>query len=376
MFSAYLRGIETVKYFFQPIRLLHVFSLPTRNWNGEIFFSADKTVACFQPTYEELKPHHSNFSCQPISFSAYLRGIETSKYFLHPLFQDICFQPTYEELKLKLEKMAYLYFKGFSAYLRGIETRPCCIILCDLELFSAYLRGIETRFIFSSLCYKFISFQPTYEELKLIYRRNRQIKTIGFQPTYEELKPPNFSFPISAHFCFQPTYEELKLDIPVGHFLPSPGFQPTYEELKPVLLKIQKRRAEKVFSLPTRNWNWYWARRISSYTSSFQPTYEELKPAATSYLSASGWSFQPTYEELKLAHSFKRCFSSLKVFSLPTRNWNTIWLWFTFWIVTFSAYLREIETNRFWITTRSLPRFQPTYEELKRIFNWTRDWVK
>ena len=63
-----------------------------------------------------------------------------------------------------------------------------------------------------------------------------QVHIVSFQTTYEELKLrlwENNSIAIR----FQTTYEELKLEV---HFHPPwwSGFQTTYEELKPALLAL------------------------------------------------------------------------------------------------------------------------------------------
>ena len=58
--------------------------------------------------------------------------------------------------------------------------------------------------------HKLLSFQPTYEELKLSVLAGISITTVGFQPTYEELKLYNVAFAVAAIARFQPTYEELK----------------------------------------------------------------------------------------------------------------------------------------------------------------------
>ena len=101
LFSAYLRGIETFLFVrLSLLHLLHVFSLPTRNWNkrNSIIMAAAQW------------------------FSAYLRGIETCKVPADHHTASVCFQPTYEELKLQPRGNVIEWWITFSAYLRGIET--------------------------------------------------------------------------------------------------------------------------------------------------------------------------------------------------------------------------------------------------------------
>ena len=64
-----------------------------------------------------------------------------------------------------------------------------------------------------------ISFQPTYEELKLIDSNDEKYIFPGFQPTYEELKRQELKNALVRDAGFQPTYEELKQD---NSFMPLP----------------------------------------------------------------------------------------------------------------------------------------------------------
>ena len=57
-----------------------------------------------------------------------------------------------------------------------------------------------------------ISFQSTYEELKLVREGVSYKQTLGFQSTYEELKPGTLEIDGVETTRFQSTYEELKLN--------------------------------------------------------------------------------------------------------------------------------------------------------------------
>ena len=106
---------------------------------------------------------------------------------------------------------------------------------------------------------------------------------------------------------------------------PLQGFQPTYKELK--LLN-------NAFSC--------------SIELCFQPTYKELKLVIGIENVCRKWGFQPTYKELKRWHKniFER--RGRRVFSLPIRNWN----YKDSKCIDIDCYC-----------------FQPTYKELKLIWN-------
>ena len=121
-FWAYLWGIETTKLvsvgvlsglvLSLPMRnwnfhlaclslpLVQVLSLPMRNWNFLCFRGGSRSLASFEPTYEELK------------------RLSLKVIFLSPQ----SFEPTYEELKPLLPIGKPLKCSKFWAYLWGIET--------------------------------------------------------------------------------------------------------------------------------------------------------------------------------------------------------------------------------------------------------------
>ena len=143
-----------------------VFSLPMRNWNSLWPGRWILYRQGFQPTYEELK--HGDFREED--------------------FPPLRFQPTYEELKRLPAGGLAPSSHTFSAYLWGIETRfRAATPEGSPAPFSAYLWGIETfkNHIYSHHLY---SFQPTYEELKLLFMVLSYPILKSFQPTYEELK--------------------------------------------------------------------------------------------------------------------------------------------------------------------------------------------
>ena len=121
-----------------------------------------------------------------------------------------------------------------------------------------------------------------------------------------------------------------------------------------------------VFSVPMRNWNFH-----------HLPTKEKRDREFSAYLWGietlylRSWSvpwsrFQRTYEELKQGGRL-HMYPSGMVFSVPMRNWNAHGHHSFAKACLFSAYLWGIETPG---TNTSqpdwLPRFQRTYEELKR----------
>ena len=103
-----------------------VLSLPTRNWNAI--------------TVREYP--------DPAGFWAYLRGIETGKYWFSFVLTWWSFEPTYEELKLK-------HASNISTNKHNVLSLPTRNWNKEVEAenekhqfrFWAYLRGIETCFI-------------------------------------------------------------------------------------------------------------------------------------------------------------------------------------------------------------------------------------
>ena len=145
LFSAYLWGIETVLSATQGKNPMCVFSLPMRNWNPFFRSLCSILLACFQPTYEELKQAGNIPKRVPakLVFSLPMRNWNSHKWILLPSRTP------------------------FSAYLWGIETLlfyiACYLAMCVFSLpmrnwnmarwwlsahrglpFSAYLWGIET----------------------------------------------------------------------------------------------------------------------------------------------------------------------------------------------------------------------------------------
>ena len=83
------------------------------------------SIACLQPTYEELKPFPARpWYCQHNSL-----------------------QPTYEELKHICRRGFHGGLCLFTAYLWGIETCPDELQRKNYSLFTAYLWGIETQYM-------------------------------------------------------------------------------------------------------------------------------------------------------------------------------------------------------------------------------------
>ena len=78
-------------------------------------------------------------------------------------------------------------------------------------MFWAYLWGIETLTASSKYRIFHISFEPTYEELKLTMAVREAFSPESFEPTYEELKLKILMQIVTLVTRFEPTYEELKL---------------------------------------------------------------------------------------------------------------------------------------------------------------------
>ena len=254
--------------------------------------------------------------------------------------------------------------------------------------FSAYLWGIETT----------------------NWLRHYLIATAGFQHTYEELKLANSYSPLFNFSCFQHTYEELKQSSAFFHSsIPSDVFSIPMRNWNQCG-RFWFRFRFRVFSIPMRNWNGHTQRECGAGHIRFQHTYEELKLEAASAMGRAFAGFQHTYEELKLRRSttnstlcpcFQHTYEELKhvqwirnadtseyVFSIPMRNWNSVWRsWTPAPVAVFSIPMRNWNTSydgrtKYWRAVFSIPMrnwnitatqsnvrghrgFQHTYEELK-----------
>ena len=124
----------------------------------------------------------------------------------------IRFQRTYQELKLRKERRINAGIP-FLAYLSGIETFFTLKVqqYSDfVSLFLAYLSGIETV-MYLFILTNSVSFQRTYQELKLGTTAQSVFPTASFQRTYQELKLCKIYLAILRWQSFQRTYQELKL---------------------------------------------------------------------------------------------------------------------------------------------------------------------
>ena len=155
--------------------------------------------------------------------------------------------------------------------------------------------------------------------------------------------------------------------------------------------QLSRRQSVQVLSLPMRNWN----RRSWSCIATpgeFSAYLWGIETTISQYINVIFACSQPTYEELKQFNPVQFIFRSVRVLSLPMRNWNTLFMPSLF-IPTpsFSAYLWGIETRE--ATASAIAsrasfsaylwgietwcaqlycagghlRSQPTYEELKRF---------
>ena len=167
----------------------------------------------------------------------------------------------------------------------------------------------------------------------------------GFQPTYEELKPEKYSLEGKNVLSFQPTYEELKHSSCSLIFPPPRAFSAYLRGIETVPPRGRWYALERVFSLPTRNWNLAFPRFFATSPPGFQPTYEELKHHSSG--GEAGMSrdvFSLPTRNWNYCRNFHMSNKISSVFSLPTRNWN--------------------KTRMAPSSTRNCS-FQPTYEELK-----------
>ena len=163
--SAYLWGIETVSYHGMPFGLrkfsAYLWGIETAGMNLCVY-----PRRSFQRTYEELKPVQPVRSTGSLRFSAYLWGIETQTKNQYIHYLKIVFSVPMRNWNNHLHRK-FLRPLRFSAYLWGIETSLRFPFAPQLPRFSAYLWGIETWNESNSLWRFFLSFQRTYEELKL-----------------------------------------------------------------------------------------------------------------------------------------------------------------------------------------------------------------
>ena len=79
----------------------------------------------------------------------------------------------------------------------------------------------------------------------------------------------------------------------------SQRFYSTYEELKPFFLSSKNLAASNVFTVPMRNWNFYYFLDPNINVLCFYSTYEELKHVRLPRINFCIPGFYSTYEELK-----------------------------------------------------------------------------
>ena len=167
-----------------------------------------------------------------------------------------------------------------------------------------------------------VSFEPTYEELKLWPHQLINVLFAmfwaylwGIETITGKVKP------FTNWVSFEPTYEELKL---LYWKAQGPGwesFEPTYEELKLTEAMLEWLQFIQVLSLPMRNWNSKREKRYisgmlvlslpmrnwnSSYTIFYMPWPFVLSLPMRNWNPSMWWATQSGY----------------KVLSLPMRNWN------------------------------------------------------
>ena len=204
-----------------------------RDWNSGNRWVLWCRVACFQHTYEGLKPSNWNGNV-PVehTFSAYLWGIETQ-------------------------------FSGNTGLYVG-------------RVFSIPMRDWNNQILKGHIMLR-RRFQHTYEGLKLAIGVWDGQTTNSFQHTYEGLKLLQTFQETEFQHCFQHTYEGLKL--------PMPG---AVRSRRGIVFSIpmrdwnnrncgKKRPRKRVFSIPMRDWNDPHFNVIVGPSDGFQHTYEGLK---------------------------------------------------------------------------------------------------
>jgi len=83
------------------ISVVHVLSLPIRNWNASRFHSLSSSAPCFEPTYKELKPLIATvWIVIFLGFEPTYKELKQHINGLTKLLKIKSFEPTYKELKL------------------------------------------------------------------------------------------------------------------------------------------------------------------------------------------------------------------------------------------------------------------------------------
>ena len=210
--------------------LLHVSSLPMRNWNRDT-----------------VEAHVADFE-----YPAYLWGIETVNLVVGPTVLSV-----YPAYLWGIETSIRLHMVSSGLWVSSLPMRNWNIERFDDALNYIAVSSLPMRnwnIMSPGLTRVIVRIQPTYEELKLIYDLAVKAGVKCIQPTYEELKRNASRWVAGTSPGIQPTYEELKLFSSPAVQRIQTRIQPTYEELK--LKNIQKDADKR----------------------SIQPTYEELKP--------------------------------------------------------------------------------------------------
>ena len=247
-------------------------------------------------------PSANFLSHKPITFSAYLWGIETSlpkksRYLLES------FQPTYEELKRKAKIRKKSILKRFQPTYEELKHDRSDFFTFRIIKFSAYLWGIETEGVKRLSAEKLLVFSLPMRNWNVSFQKRR---------------------------CRMLEFSAYLWGIETKHGLP---FYRSKDWFSAYLWGIETHHHnvqswfQLVFSLPMRNWNpasacsclfssrfsaYLWGietftcrEPTTPYIIGFQPTYEELKLAILAVITKVIQRFQPTYEELKLCYLYK-----------------------------------------------------------------------
>jgi len=227
--------------------------LPMRNWNT----SSGAFLAIFSlPDYlwGIETPDFCSILVWKFLLPDYLWGIETTV-------------PDYKCISTSLPD-----------YLWGIETWRNVLCQQKSGRLPDYLWGIETFLLLLNTVLSLASRLPMRNWNSFPLRR-------FFYYTASRLPMRNWnSFALlksgaTTFLSFQTTYEELKLSSIFAVCGCIESFQTTYEELKHVFDVYGYTGESPASRLPMRNWNCLRERIASDYCRSFQTTYEELKRA-------------------------------------------------------------------------------------------------
>ena len=171
--------------------------------------------------------------------------------------------------------------------------------------------------------------------------------------------------PLTVGEGFYSTYEELKLCLKWKEKRNNASFYSTYEELKPVFIILII-----TFKISFLQYLWgietWVAGIIDKIISGFYSTYEELKLLIMIQGSCLGNLFLQYLWGIETKKILPVKWSSPQVFTVPMRNWNTIFASCGLYsFIGFYSTYEELKPFFEWVEQYGSPGFYSTYEELK-----------